>query len=234
MRLFWAWCAANAILWSGSVTHSQELTYDFTGEVTEINNNQNQIIPNLKVGDTFFGFTTFESSGWHQSVGTVSVEINGVLLYFEGQYIYGNVDYTQGVFHSVRIAGDHGGEIGESTFSAFNFGPELMDTDGSSNHDDAFPSEFNLSEFEGNIFRMLGSVVATGDQIHVNGRLIQFCRREAPLLGDVNQDGVVDLLDVVPLVNRITEQVYQFEADINQDDSVDLLDVAPFVEILNR
>lgn len=52
------------------------------------------------------------------------------------------------------------------------------------------------------------------------------------LLGDVNCDGVVDLLDVQPFVDLITSGDFSVKADINQDGAVDLLDVAPFVELL--
>ncbi|MEM9412413.1 MAG: dockerin type I repeat-containing protein [Planctomycetota bacterium] len=51
-------------------------------------------------------------------------------------------------------------------------------------------------------------------------------------LGDVNQDGNVDLLDVSPFVDLLTSGDYLQEADVNQDGSVDLLDVSPFVELL--
>ena len=53
------------------------------------------------------------------------------------------------------------------------------------------------------------------------------------LRGDVNLDGVVDLLDVGPFVELLSNQTFQVEADVNQDGSVDLLDVAPFVAILS-
>ena len=52
------------------------------------------------------------------------------------------------------------------------------------------------------------------------------------LLGDVNCDGEVDLLDVAPFVDLVTEAGFSVKADINQDRTVDLLDVAPFVELL--
>ena len=53
-------------------------------------------------------------------------------------------------------------------------------------------------------------------------------------LGDVNLDGVVNLLDVAPFVERILTGTFQAEADINQDGEVNLLDVAPFVELLTE
>ena len=52
------------------------------------------------------------------------------------------------------------------------------------------------------------------------------------LLGDLNGDGVVNLLDVAPFVNLITNGIFQEQGDINQDGAVDLLDVAPFVALL--
>ena len=53
------------------------------------------------------------------------------------------------------------------------------------------------------------------------------------LRGDVNCDGVVDLLDVAPFVEILTSGLgFDPKADINGDGTVDLLDVAPFVELL--
>jgi len=52
------------------------------------------------------------------------------------------------------------------------------------------------------------------------------------LLGDVNLDGVISLLDVAPFVDLILAGKFQLEADINMDGIVDLLDVAPFVNLL--
>ena len=49
------------------------------------------------------------------------------------------------------------------------------------------------------------------------------------LLGDVNCDGVVDLLDVAPFVDLISTGVFSPKADFNGDGEVSLLDVAPFV-----
>ena len=52
------------------------------------------------------------------------------------------------------------------------------------------------------------------------------------LLGDVNQDGVVNLLDVGPFIELLSTGEYLAEADINGDGVVNLLDVDPFIEIL--
>jgi hypothetical protein len=52
-------------------------------------------------------------------------------------------------------------------------------------------------------------------------------------LGDVNQDGLVSLLDVNPFVALLTSGGFLCEADINEDGSVTLLDVDPFVQLLS-
>ena len=61
---------------------------------------------------------------------------------------------------------------------------------------------------------------------------LTYTRDAGGLLGDINQDGSVDLLDVAPFVELLTNGQFQAEADINQDGVVDLLDVTPFVELL--
>lgn len=53
------------------------------------------------------------------------------------------------------------------------------------------------------------------------------------VLGDVNQDGLLNLLDVAPFVNAISSGTFQSEADTNQDGVLNLLDVAPFIELLS-
>ena len=52
------------------------------------------------------------------------------------------------------------------------------------------------------------------------------------LLGDVNLDGVVNLLDVTPFVDLISAGTFQLEGDTNEDGVVNLLDVDAFVDIL--
>ena len=52
------------------------------------------------------------------------------------------------------------------------------------------------------------------------------------LLGDVNQDGLINLLDIEPFVTLVTLGQFQAEADTNGDGVVNLLDVEPFVDLL--
>ena len=68
--------------------------------------------------------------------------------------------------------------------------------------------------------------IATSD-----GRVVAICA--TVLYGDVNQDGVVNLLDVQPFVNLLSDGGFMAEADINQDGVVNLLDVSLFVDLLS-
>ncbi len=57
--------------------------------------------------------------------------------------------------------------------------------------------------------------------------------RVSPVVqGDINLDGLVDLLDATPFIDLIASGQYQAEADVNLDGIVDLLDVQPFVGLL--
>ena len=54
------------------------------------------------------------------------------------------------------------------------------------------------------------------------------------LLGDVNRDGTVNLLDVGPFVDLISSNQFQVEGDLNEDGVVNLLDIEPFIEALTN
>ena len=53
-----------------------------------------------------------------------------------------------------------------------------------------------------------------------------------PLLGDVNEDGDVNLLDVAPFVEVLSTGSFHSNADMDQNGVVNLLDVTPFVAAL--
>ena len=52
------------------------------------------------------------------------------------------------------------------------------------------------------------------------------------LLGDVNQDGSINLLDIGPFIDLVSNGGFQLEADMNQDGAVNLLDIGPFVDVI--
>ena len=52
------------------------------------------------------------------------------------------------------------------------------------------------------------------------------------ILGDVNQDGILNILDIVIMVNLVLSNQYNLIADVNEDDVVNVLDVVMMVNIL--
>ena len=54
------------------------------------------------------------------------------------------------------------------------------------------------------------------------------------LLGDVNCDGSVDLLDVTPFIDLIVSGEFSAKADFDQSGTVNLLDVSPFIDALTN
>ena len=52
------------------------------------------------------------------------------------------------------------------------------------------------------------------------------------LLGDVNQDGIVNFLDISPFIGLLSAGDTQAEADIDQNGTVNFLDISPFIGIL--
>jgi len=52
------------------------------------------------------------------------------------------------------------------------------------------------------------------------------------VLGDCNQDGVVNFEDISSFIMFLTSDSFLKEADVNQDNIVDFSDIAPFIAIL--
>ena len=72
-----------------------------------------------------------------------------------------------------------------------------------------------------------------GESVAFDNMTIRGDLEDTGLLGDVNCDGSVDLLDVQPFIDAITNDFPDFKADINGDGSDDLLDVAGFIALIS-
>lgn len=77
------------------------------------------------------------------------------------------------------------------------------------------------------------SVLLSDDHAIDYSRLIFEVASTSVLLGDVNQDGVVNFLDIAPFIDFLTNGNYLEEADCNLDGVVTFLDIAPFIAILS-
>jgi hypothetical protein len=55
---------------------------------------------------------------------------------------------------------------------------------------------------------------------------------EGTLAGDVNYDGILDILDLVALANLILGQEYLSSGDMNQDGQLDILDIVSLINVI--
>lgn len=72
--------------------------------------------------------------------------------------------------------------------------------------------------------------VASQTNVTIPATAVQFVPL---LLGDVNQNGAVDFLDISPFIGLLSAGSFLEEADVNQDDVVNFLDISPFIGILS-
>lgn len=89
--------------------------------------------------------------------------------------------------------------------------------------------------FEGQIAELIvyDRILSASELDLINSYVAQKWTEEAkPILGDVNCDGSVNLLDVAPFVEAVSTGIFSVKSDINEDGFVNLLDVQPFVDLL--
>lgn len=82
-----------------------------------------------------------------------------------------------------------------------------------------------------NTIRLELTNTAGGPTGNPSGFNVRFLSVSASLLGDINCDGHIDLLDVAPFVEILFNGTNQAKADMNCDGIVNLLDVQPFVAL---
>ena len=130
---------------------------------------------------------------------------------------HGNFYYALGnnVFKCVDLNGD--GDYWDFTTSTFDPGEQSLFAQ------DLGQFVQRILCFESTLFVSVGNSNGTSDIFQI---------LESIVSGDVNGDGVVDLLDISPFVELLAEGIFQEEADLNGDGLVNLLDIAPFVALL--
>ena len=81
---------------------------------------------------------------------------------------------------------------------------------------------------------VVGTVEDELELFNEQGMVLVGNKAQGTLLGDVNEDGTVNLLDVEPFIGRLSSGEFQAEADVNEDGTVNLLDVEPFIDELSN
>ena len=111
--------------------------------------------------------------------------------------------------------------IGSDIYTAFDVAPDSFD--------------FGMLAFyvNSNVF---GSSNAAGDPdngIDFSNVAVVFFSNTPFVLGDVDQSGTVDFLDIGPFVNLLSTGGFMLQADIDGSGAVDFLDIGPFIAILS-
>ena len=100
-------------------------------------------------------------------------------------------------------------------------------------------SQLDFTDFDSFNLSLNGVILANGGP-DLAGDIftgLEFLRIEvgsgiAALLGDVNEDGVVDFLDISDFISVLATTGFQGEADMDLNGTVDLLDIQPFINAL--
>ena len=95
-----------------------------------------------------------------------------------------------------------------------------------------FRSGNNVGWFQLDLGGLGGSITYIGGRFGTQGETVTVGNDEI-LLGDVNCDRALDLLDVQPFIQLLMDNEFLDKADINEDGEVNLLDVGPFIDALS-
>ena len=148
-----------------------------------------------------------------------------------------NGDFIQGTVNDVSDLGYAVGSFFDTSFNAFGFiwNPDF--TNGITLFEDWLEEESPGANLPFNSINV--DSIASG-----NGKLFftvlssigEFALVEMVFdveLGDVNQDGDVNFLDISPFINVLSTGEYQIEADVDQSGEVNFLDISPFIQVLS-
>ena len=81
----------------------------------------------------------------------------------------------------------------------------------------------------GAIFK--NNTVMVGNEI-VKGKTVVISKGDGPKKGDVNEDGQVDISDIVAVINQIAGTALYRYADVNSDNKVDISDIVAIINII--
>ena len=61
---------------------------------------------------------------------------------------------------------------------------------------------------------------------------VDFFSNNDIIYGDINEDGDLNVLDIVALVNYVLEGEYNYDIDLNQDGGLNVLDIVYLVNLI--
>ena len=188
----WMVMVATAVTLVSSITSKRAaaeiVQYTYTGEITSITLNQNNVLGDLQIGDPFDGIFEFDLSvpdghpsdpnrGSYDQDGVMTVTLPAISLGYSGHLFIGVQNDHPGV------PGDRFGIGADNSFGDFNvsnFGITLTDSTASAFDSDALPSFLQLLDFDGTEFRLSGFRISTSDSFSVKGALTSLILVPAP------------------------------------------------------
>ena len=214
----------NSTLVADSVDNSAGGVFQFSSGSLQVNQfvgdleTQNGI---LDPGGPEAGSTSILGTFTHGEDSTLAIDIGGTMQGGTYDVVSGGLALLQGELNVALINGFVPGPTDEFTvLLSSNIVGELANA----------PSGQRLQTAGGS-----GSFIVNygiGSPFDASRIVLSDFEAGGFVLGDINGDGSVDLLDVTPFVDAVTAGTNNPAADINQDGAVDLLDVAPFVALL--
>ena len=170
-------CAVTILTVSSTSQHAaaEIVQYAYTGEISSITLNQNNVLGDLQIGDPFDGIFEFDLSvpdvfpdnpttGSYDQDGLMTVNLPAISLDYSGHlFVF--------VFND-GLSGDRFAIVADNSFDDFNvssFGVTLTDSTASAFDSDALPSLLQLLDFDGREFKLIGSRLSTGDSFSMTG-----------------------------------------------------------------
>ena len=211
----------------------QFVDYFFDGVITGVFENENDVVPGLAIGDSFSGQMRFDSQGWQNTAGIISVSINGVELLFGGDSIFGGLSNDPN--YSFRILADQAGfgaDIRNSTFSAGKFGIVLEAQNPSEQENLILPVPGPI-EYETNSFSIFGTVIASDDRVSAIGEVTSLGQVAIDCLFSNDGDDDIDVDDINGFATMLGESALFYRCfDLNGDGAITLEDHDALIENL--
>ena len=231
----------DLIVWNSSLDANQNIS---AGTVSVLRNN----------GDgTFFTFPEFSTGG----IGSLTLAIGDI----NGDSIDDLVTANSTSADLSVMLGNNDGTFAAPYLISFTAGVvqalKMGDFDGDSDLDlvvacsDIRSVAFLANEGDGNFVFDTSiefedtPISLTVDDLDANGKddvivgfdgdgeIVTIFSDCSTLTGDINGDGIVDILDITPFVDLMVDGEFIPEADINGDGLVDLSDIQPFIDLMS-
>jgi hypothetical protein len=153
----------------------------FSGHVTQVFLNTNNILGALSGGEPFVGEAVYDSEATDYNSqsnegsyvgfpGSVSVLLNGTPYEYQGTFLYVHVYDNLSFGDQFTIAAD--GVYGD--FGYGFFGPELTDSTKTALGDTSLPMSIDLGDFDSRLFKFSGGRLSTQENFSIQGEITSF------------------------------------------------------------